>query len=119
MDWTAAKVILDAAALLISICVGIYAWWANRSRARREEIQALRDELTADEKILTQHAGRMAGIEKDLANQPSHADINALRQTVSDLSGHVRELNGTMNTVTKFVDMMNEHLLHAAGGRRD
>jgi len=104
-------VLLDLAALIISISVGIYAWWANRTRARRAEIDELRS-LTAA------NSARMDVIDKDIAAAPSHNDINTLRQTVSDLSGHVRELNGSMKTVNRFVDMMNEHLLNSAGGRR-
>ena len=119
MDWTAAKVLLDATALVISIGVGIYAWWANRNRARHSEITALREADQALQVQIAANAARMDVMDRDVANTPSHKDIDALRQTVADLSGHVRELNGSMKTVNRFVDMMNEHLLNAAGGRRD
>jgi len=116
MDWTAAKVALDGAAVLISIGVGVYAWWANRNRARRTEIAELRETDQHLQVQISANIARMDALEKDLSRQPGHGDIETLRKTVTDLSGHVQKLNGSMDTMGRFLDMMNSHLL---GGHRD
>ncbi|MCS4503880.1 DUF2730 domain-containing protein [Arhodomonas aquaeolei] len=104
MDWNAARFALDALVLIGVVVVGVHTWWVSRRHATADAIRQVDDRVDDVEQRLTQ-------AETDLRNMPSQTDVSELSQRIGGLHGDLREIKGSLQGLSRAVDLMNEHLI--------
>lgn len=107
-DYSALRFWFSVFQWIITILVGLYAWWVARSRATSEA-------MAEQSKRIDENSRRLDAVEKGLRDAPGHNDMTALRDDVASLRADVRELNGTMKGMNRAVDLMTEHLMNKGG----
>jgi predicted nucleic acid-binding Zn-ribbon protein len=97
MSYDAIKVLIDAAALILSVAAMLFTyvvWRAGRGRARREELEEIRSKITQ--------------IEGDLSHAPSHQDLQRLHDRVSEVNRNVTTLGNSVAGLLKVVEGTSE-----------
>ncbi|MEQ8605171.1 MAG: hypothetical protein RIB45_17805 [Marivibrio sp.] len=97
MNYDLAKVAIDAAALMLSLAALAWTgvvWWMGRGRARREEIEEIRTEITQ--------------LKGEFAHSPSHDDLQRLHDRVSDVNRNVTAVSNTVAGLVQAVEGTNQ-----------
>jgi len=104
IDWW--RLGVSIAAFLLAAAANVYAWWATKSKARRDEVD---DELDALRE-------RVQVVERDLHHSPSQHQIQELHNRIGDVHGELKQMSGKLDGINRLADLMNEHLMNE--GRR-
>lgn len=105
VDYNALRFALDLLQLLGLAAIGVYTWLINRSKANRAAIGEL-------ERQATSHAERLAIIEQQIAQAPTHTDLGKVYDRLNGVAETLSQLNGQLNGVTHQLSMVNEYLLN-------
>jgi len=96
-----ARLAFSVAAFVLAAAANMFAWWATRSKARRDDvdtqIKALNDRIQA--------------IERDVHHSPSQGQIQELHSRIGEVHGDLQRMAGKLDGINRLADLMNEHLL--------
>lgn len=103
--YLAATFWFSVAAFAISSGATIYAYWATRSKARRDEVDqrvgALEDRVTT--------------VERDQYHTPTHQDIGRVYERLNETNNALAELSGKLGNVVTSLDRVQSYLLRQRG----
>lgn len=97
---------LTALSLLLSIANTVWAWMSKGGAA-------LAAKQHAQDKALDEHDRRILSIEAELKHLPSKEDVNGLRLQLSDVNGKLNTVESELNSVTRTMRRIEDHLLGA------
>jgi len=97
-----ARLGFSIAAFILAASANIYAWWASRSKARRDEV----------DESLQQISSRLQALERDMYHSPSQQQIQDLHNRVGEVQREIGQMSGKLDGINRLADLMNEHLLN-------
>ncbi|MHB9021317.1 MAG: DUF2730 family protein [Halothiobacillus sp.] len=97
--------ITDGIQTLGMLILGYLGYVMKKEMADAKVIKTIEDELIAAKQ-------RIALIEQQQINAPTHQDLSTLHERINDLSGAVRELVGVMRAVERSVDRVETKLIN-------
>ena len=120
MDYEKYRFWLEALVLLVNLGLWIWVYWSNRQKATTSEIKVLKELISAiQEKQAGQcgeHKNRTTTLEVQFAQAPTHGDIGAVYDRISEVKSSVDKMTGTLTGVGHQLQLLIEH--HLSGGGR-
>lgn len=107
-DWTALRFLVDVMMLIGVVGAGAYSWWVARNHATKQAIDNLGDRVSGAEDRLTR-------VEHDVRSLPTVADVHELNQRIATVHGDLREIKGSLQGLSRAVNLINEHLIMRGG----
>lgn len=102
MEQENVKLLIDIAQFVITGAIGIYLYLDRKHEQTTKRISQLETDL--DDR-LDSHAGRLATIEAQLANVPSHADLRTLAEDMA-------ASKSMLQSVKESIDRLQNYLLN-------
>lgn len=89
---------------IVSVGGAVYAWFAGRSKATSDEIDALDKRVRATERRLDQHDGTMK-------NLPTMESLHDLQMTTERMNSDVRVMGETLKGVKETSNLLRDWLV--------
>lgn len=97
--------VMDVVQTIGMIVLGVYGWLMKKEMADAKILSEVQEELA-------QAKQKIALIEQQNNNAPTHQDLGDLHSRINDLSGAVRELVGVMSGVQRSLDRVETKLMN-------
>lgn len=88
------KLFIDVLALVISVGVGIYAFFVNRRKVVDQR-------FTEGSRRMDRIDGRVAKLEISLEAMPGKDDVHSLRLLLADMGGEMKAIHATMGGMSE------------------
>lgn len=111
---------LEGVVLVVNVGLWVWVYWSNRQKATTTEIKELKDLISdTQQKQATkcaEHQTRTTTLEVQFESTPTHRDIGAVYDRISDLKSSVDTMSGTLTGVGHQLQLLIEH--HLKGGKK-
>lgn len=91
--------------MLINAFVAWIAWTMRQEFVRRKDCEACRTDIHK----------RLSVVEVSCGTSPTHNDLGGVYDRINEVSDQVSNLTGTVQGVSRNVDLITEHLLNRGG----
>lgn len=108
IDYSSIKFLLDVLQMLVTAAIALYLWQARKHTATNARVSELESDVAL-------HGDRLSRIEVAMRGLPTHDDIGGVFQRISEVHGDVRQMRGSLEGLSRSVDLINQHLL--GGGK--
>ena len=106
------KLILDALALLISVGVGVYAFFVNR----RTDVDKRFHDGT---QRMNRMQERISGLESEFKQVPGKDEVTDLRLLLADMGGDMKAMTATMQSMSKSMERLENSVTRHENHLRD
>ncbi|MDO9141459.1 MAG: hypothetical protein Q7U38_14165 [Methylobacter sp.] len=101
------KFIFDVVQTLLISAIGIFNWLNNRHRVTNAAISRLEDNIDTR---LDDHAVRLARVEQDLKNAPSHSDLAEIYREMRNMTGVLSTMNAALAAQSSTLSALKEQV---------
>lgn len=120
IDYNAARFWMDLVQIMGIVGLAFYTHITSKSKANREAINVLRQDLEAEDEKLEQRIvaaeSRISVLDNQLHNAPDHEDMGKVYERLNQVSGDVQKLSGQLSGLINQLTMINEYLLKDKNG---
>ncbi|WP_439523193.1 DUF2730 family protein [Marivita sp.] len=106
------KLFLDALALLISVAVGVYAFFVNR---RTDVDQRFHDGTQRMNRLQE----RISNLETEFKQMPGKDEVTDLRLLLADMGGDMKAMTATMHSMAKSMERLENSVTRHEDHLRD
>lgn len=115
MDYEKYRFILELCAWLVSLTFSAWVYWSNRQKATVTEIKELRkmilDIQERQASSCGEHKSRTTTLEVQFQGAPTHRDIGAVYDRISELKSSVDKMSGAVTGFGHQLQLLIEHHL--------
>lgn len=108
VDYGAARFWMDFLQVAAILALGVYQHITNKAKANASAIELVKDDYD-DLK------DRVAAVEGQLKNAPTHQDISKVYDRLNDVAGDLSGALGQMRGLSHQLSMVNQYLLNNKG----
>ena len=114
------KISWDVFQFIVTLAIGVYAWWLSRNRVTTTAIVAVKEEGKAGRAVLHRrvddNSEAILKITGDVEHRTAVCDektnaFNGMSIQLGEMNGSVEKLTGTVEGVNRSLDIILEHLL--------
>lgn len=115
MDYEKYRFWVESAWLLANIWLLAWTYWSNKQKATVAEIKGLREMIEAAQKSQAgqcgEHKSRTTTLEVQFQGAPTHRDIGAVYDRISELKSSVDKMSGAVTGFGHQLQLLIEHHL--------
>lgn len=102
IDYDALRFWLTAGQILVTLILGLVAWWLRQQAKTQTSITELEK--------------RVVNTEQSINHMPTHSEMRDTYARIEHLHGDLKEISGKLTGLGRAVDMMNQYLIERGGG---
>lgn len=109
------KILIDIAQTVVLVVVAIFVWVNGKNTKTNERIDSL-EKAKADKADLrcSEQADKIGRIDAEVKHAPGKKDIETLHARITDVNGHVKNIEGKMDGMKNTLHLIEQHLLGAS-----
>jgi len=108
MTYDAIKIWVDVAQFVITGGIGVYIYLINKNDATNSRISSF--EASTDDR-LDDHHTRLATVEAQIKQMPTHGDLGEVRESVASLQAETKNQTEILRGIQKQVSRLTDFLL--------